>query len=65
MASNIAEEKVIRGLMNDWYAALMRGDATGLATAYADDVLVASLAPPLWTRGKHRYREHDSIVRHV
>jgi uncharacterized protein (TIGR02246 family) len=57
MASNNAEEKVIRGLMDDWYAALGRGDAAGLATAYADDVMVASLAPPLWTHGKHKYIE--------
>jgi hypothetical protein len=27
MASNSAEVKVIRGLINDWYAALERGDA--------------------------------------
>ena len=57
MASNTGEEKVIRGLMDDWYAALRRGDAAGLAVAYADDVVVAGLAPPLWTRGKHRYIE--------
>jgi uncharacterized protein (TIGR02246 family) len=57
MASNTAEEKVIRGLIDDWYAALGRGDAAGLAVAYADDVVVASLAPPLWTHGKHNYIE--------
>ena len=58
MASNSAEVKVIRGLINDWYAALGRGDAAGLATAYADDVVAAGLAPPLWTRGKHKYIEN-------
>lgn len=58
MASNTAEEKVIRGLMDDWYAALGRGDAAGLGAAYADDVVVAGLAPPLWTRGKHKYIEN-------
>jgi uncharacterized protein (TIGR02246 family) len=57
MASKSAEAKIIRGLVDDWYAALGRGDAAGLADAYADDVVVASLAPPLWTRGKHKYVE--------
>ncbi len=57
MAGNNAEEKVIRGLIDNWYAALGRGDAAGLAAAYADDVTVASLAPPLWTHGKQKYIE--------
>jgi uncharacterized protein (TIGR02246 family) len=57
MAGNHAEENAIRGTIDDWYAALRRGDATGLATAYADDVVVASLAPPLWTHGKQSYIE--------
>lgn len=55
MAGNRAEEKVIRGLIDDWYAALNRGDAAGLAVAYADDVAVASLAPPLWSHSKQAY----------
>lgn len=55
MAGNRAEEKVIRSLIDDWYAALNRGDAAGLAVAYADDVAVASLAPPLWSHGKQAY----------
>ena len=55
MAGNHAEEKVIRGLIDAWYAALNRGDAAGLAVAYADDVAVASLAPPLWSHGKQAY----------
>ena len=58
MASKSAEEKLIRGLIEDWYFALGRGDAAGLAAAYADDVVVASLAPPLWTRGKTKYIEN-------
>jgi uncharacterized protein (TIGR02246 family) len=58
MSSNSAEVKVIRGLIDDWYAALGRGDAAGLAAAYADDVVAAGLAPPLWTRGKHKYIEN-------
>jgi uncharacterized protein (TIGR02246 family) len=57
MSGNVAEEKVIRGLMDDWYAALGRGDAVALATAYAEDVMVASLAPPLWTQGRQKYIE--------
>lgn len=55
MAGNHPEEKIIRGLIDEWYAALGRGDAAGLAVAYADDVAVASLAPPLWVRGKQEY----------
>lgn len=55
MAGNRAEEKVIRSLIDDWYAALGRGDAAGLAVAYADDAAVASLAPPLWVHGRQEY----------
>ena len=55
MAGNHAEEKVIRGLIDNWYTALGRGDAAGLAVAYADDAAVASLAPPLWSHGKQTY----------
>lgn len=55
MTGNHAEEKAIRSLINDWYAALGRGDAAGLAAAYADDVAVASLAPPLWGHGRQEY----------
>ena len=58
MTSSSAEENVIRGLINNWYAALGRGDAAGLATAYADDVVAGGLAPPLWTHGKLRYIEN-------
>jgi ketosteroid isomerase-like protein len=47
MAGNHAEEKAIHGMIDNWYFALRRGEAAGLATAYADDVVVASLAPPL------------------
>ena len=57
MAGNGTEEKVIRGLIDSWYAALGRGDAAGLGAAYAEDVVVASLAPPLWTHGKQKYVE--------
>jgi uncharacterized protein (TIGR02246 family) len=57
MSNNSAEVKVICGLIDDWYAALGRGDAAGLAAAYADDVVAAGLAPPLWTRGKQKYIE--------
>lgn len=55
MAGNHAEEKIIRGLINDWYVALNRGDAAGLAVAYADEIAAASLAPPLWNHGKPEY----------
>jgi|SRR5665213_1081581 len=55
MASHTTEEKVIRGLIDSWYAALGRGDAAGLAVTYVDDVAAASLAPPLWTHGKQEY----------
>jgi uncharacterized protein (TIGR02246 family) len=55
MAGNHADEKVIRGLIDAWYAALRHGDAAGLAVAYADDVTVAGLAPPLWVHGKQEY----------
>lgn len=55
MASNSVEEKVIRGLIDGWYAALGQGDAAGLAVAYADDAAIASLAPPLWVHGKQAY----------
>jgi uncharacterized protein (TIGR02246 family) len=55
MTHHSAEEKEIRGLIDGWYAALGRGDAAGLAVAYADDVAVASLAPPLWVHGKQAY----------
>lgn len=55
MARNQLEETVIRGLIDDWYAALSRGDAAGLAVAYAEDIAVASLAPPLWSHGKQAY----------
>lgn len=58
MSNNSAEVKVIRGLIDDWYAALGRGDAPGLAAAYAEDVVAAGLAPPLWTRGKQKYIEN-------
>ena len=49
------KKKTIRGLIDAWYAAFGRGDAAGLAVAYADDVAVASLAPPLWNHGKQAY----------
>lgn len=55
MAENHTEKKVIRRLIEDWYVALGRGDAAGLAVAYADDVAVASLAPPLWSHGRQAY----------
>jgi uncharacterized protein (TIGR02246 family) len=55
MAENRSEEKIIRSLIDDWYAALNRGDAAGLAVAYADDIAVASFAPPLWSHGKQEY----------
>ena len=55
MPGKNTEEAVIRKLIDSWYAALGRADATALAAAYKDDVLVAGLAPPLWTRGKHAY----------
>jgi uncharacterized protein (TIGR02246 family) len=55
MAGNRAEEKAIRDLIDAWYDAFGRGDAVGLAVAYADDVAVASLAPPLWNHGKQAY----------
>ncbi len=58
MAGNNAEEQVIRGLIDDWYAALGRGEAAGLATAYAEDVAVANLAPPLWASGEQTYIEN-------
>ena len=57
MAEDRAEEQIIRGLIDDWYTALSRGEAAGLAVAYADDVAVASLAPPLWVHGKQEYIE--------
>jgi Ketosteroid isomerase homolog len=55
MTSHSSEEKVIRGLIDNWYENLGRGDAVGLAADYADDVAVASLAPPLWNHGKQVY----------
>lgn len=55
MAGNHAEEKTIRDLIDAWYAAFGRGDAAGMAVAYAEDVVVASLAPPLWSHGKQAY----------
>jgi uncharacterized protein (TIGR02246 family) len=58
MSNDNAEVKVIRGLIDEWYAALGRGDADELAAAYADDVVAAGLAPPLWTRGKQKYIEN-------
>jgi uncharacterized protein (TIGR02246 family) len=57
MAHNHEEEKVIQSLIDDWYEALGSGDAPALATAYADDVTVAGLAPPLWVRGRQKYIE--------
>jgi uncharacterized protein (TIGR02246 family) len=58
MVNEKAEEKVIRGLIDDWYAALGRGEAAELAAAYAEDVSVASLAPPLWASGEQAYVEN-------
>ena len=58
MTSKSSERKIILGLIDDWYASLGRGDAAGLAVAYAEDVEVASLAPPLWTHGKQKYIEN-------
>jgi uncharacterized protein (TIGR02246 family) len=55
MAGNHAEEKIVRGLIDNWYAALNRGNAAELAAAYAEDVTVAGLAPPLWKHGKQQY----------
>jgi PhnB protein len=46
------------GWVDDWYAALGRGAVTGLAAVYADDVVVAGLAPTLWMRGRHKYIEN-------
>jgi ketosteroid isomerase-like protein len=47
MARDHVEEEAIRGMIDNWYAALGRADAAGLATAYADGDVVESLAPPL------------------
>jgi uncharacterized protein (TIGR02246 family) len=58
MTNKNADEKVIRGLMDGWYAALERSDAAALAASYAEDVAIASLAPPLWTHGKQQYIEN-------
>lgn len=55
MTVHHAAKNEIRGLIDNWYAALGRGDAMALAAAYADDVMVASLAPPLWRHGKQEY----------
>jgi uncharacterized protein (TIGR02246 family) len=51
------QETVIRALIDEWYGALARGDAPGLAKHYADDVRIGSLASPLWLRGKQKYIE--------
>jgi uncharacterized protein (TIGR02246 family) len=52
------QETVIRSLISEWYGALARGDAPGSAKHYAEDVRFASLAPPLWSRGKQKYIEN-------